>query len=121
MTEHLGLKVLVVEDEGAIALLIEDMLEDLGCEIVASASRLPEACSVAATAEIDLALLDVNLDGQLVFPAAKILRQRQIPFVFSTGYGSQGVPGEFTGRPVLGKPFSMIELQNAIACALNRD
>ena len=120
MTELSGLRVLVVEDEGAVALLIEDMLQDLGCEITASAGRLAEACRIAATAEIDLAVLDVNLDGQPVFPVAEILRKRQIPSIFSTGYGVSGLPREFIGHPVLGKPFSLKDLQQAITMVLKR-
>jgi len=113
-----GVRVLVIEDEGSVALMIEDMLEELGCEIVASVARLADAHKIAATTEADLAVLDVNLEGQPVFPVAKILRQRRIPFVFSTGYGAGGLPGEFTGCPVLGKPYSMEDLQQTITSAL---
>ncbi|WP_274425311.1 response regulator [Chelativorans sp. YIM 93263] len=120
MTQLQGLSVLVVEDEGSVALLIEDMLQDLGCEIVASVARLAEALKVAATAEVDLAVLDVNLDGQPVFPVAELLRERQIPLVFSTGYGTSGLPREFSSHPVLCKPFSMTELQQTVALALRR-
>lgn len=120
MSDLSGLRVLVVEDEGAVALMIEDMLESLGCEIAASVARLPEACKAAAEVEADLAVLDVNLDGRLVFPAAAMLRERQIPIVFSTGYGASGLPDEFNGTPALCKPFTMAELQQAIAGALGR-
>src|SRR5690349_20437605 len=105
MTDFSGLKVLVVEDEGSIALLIEDMLADLGCEIVASAASLAQGCAIAATAAINLAVLDINLNGKLVFPAAEILLSRNVPFVFSTGYGLSGVPEQFRNFPVLAKPF----------------
>jgi CheY-like chemotaxis protein len=113
-----GLRVLVVEDEGFVALMIEEMLRDLGCEVAASVARLAEAQKVAATAEFDLAVLDVNLDGQQVFPVADILRERNIPLVFSTGYGTSGIPSEFASRPVLSKPFSMAQLQQTIASAI---
>lgn len=118
MTGFSGLKVLVVEDESAVAIMIEDMLEDLGCSVAASAAGLAEAREIAATAEIDLAVLDVNLGGQPVLPVARILRERQIPLVFSTGYGASGLPRDFSGHPVVGKPFSMRQLQQAIALAL---
>jgi CheY-like chemotaxis protein len=114
-----GLKALIVEDEGSIALLIEDMLERLGCEIAASVARLSEACEVARTATFDFAVLDVNLDGKPAFPVADILRERRIPFVFSTGYGDSGLPAEFNGRPVLSKPFLTRDLQRAILQALS--
>jgi CheY-like chemotaxis protein len=115
MPELFGLRVLVVEDEAVVALMIEGMLQDLGCTIAASAARLADALEIAATAEIDLALLDVNLAGQPVFPVAEILVGREIPLVFSTGYGARVLPPEFTRFPVLGKPFSARELHQTIA------
>lgn len=121
MTELSGLRVLVVEDEGFVALMIEDMLEELGCEVAASVAQLASAREIAATAEIDLAILDVNLDGQPVFPVAEILRERQIPLVFSTGYGISGLPPEFSGHPVLGKPFSIGDLQRTMTLALGAE
>lgn len=118
MRNYSGLKVLVVEDEGFVALMIEDMLEDLGCEIVASAARLAEARGLAATATIDLAILDVNLAGYPSFPVAEILRERGIPFLFSTGYGQSGLSPDFADQPLIGKPFSIKELQETIALVL---
>lgn len=120
MTELSGLRIFLVEDEGFVALMIEDMLQDLGCEIAASVAQLSEAREIAATIEADLAVLDVNLDGQPIFPVAEILRERKIPLVFSTGYGASGLPREFAGHPVLGKPFLMGELQRKITLALGR-
>ncbi|WP_431481153.1 response regulator [Pseudomonas thivervalensis] len=118
MTPLAGARVLVVEDEGAIALLIEEMLEEFGCEVVASVARLATACEVAGSVQVDLAILDVNLAGERVFPVADILRGRQIPFLFSTGYGASGLPAEYAGCPVLHKPFSQSELQQKIAVTL---
>lgn len=120
MTELSGLRVFLVEDEGFVALMIEDMLRDLGCEIAASVAQLTVARAIAATIEADLAVLDVNLDNQPVFPVAEILRERQMPILFSTGYGETGLPSEFSGYPVLGKPFLMTELQRKIASSLGR-
>tara|TARA_R100001143_G_scaffold40952_2_gene37266 strand:+ start:3379 stop:3690 length:312 start_codon:yes stop_codon:yes gene_type:complete len=99
-------------------MLIEEMLEDLGCVVVASVARLAKAIDIARRIEIDLVVLDVNLAGQLVFPVAEILRDRNIPFLFSTGYGASGLQGEFALRPVLHKPFSLNELEAMIAVAL---
>ena len=118
MTPFAGVRVLVVEDEGAIALLIEEMLEEFGCEVVASVARLAAACEVAGSAQVDLAILDVNLAGERVFPVADILHGRKIPFLFSTGYGASGLPAEYAGCPVLHKPFSQSELQQKIAVTL---
>ncbi|MGK9264511.1 response regulator [Sinorhizobium meliloti] len=118
MSEFSGIKVLIVEDEGLVALLIEDMLQDLGCEIVASVAGLKEACGIAETALIDLAVLDVNLGGERSFPVAHILHERGVPFMFSTGYGSSRLPAEFSGSPVLAKPFSATTLQETLSLAL---
>jgi CheY-like chemotaxis protein len=120
MSELLGLKALVVEDEGSVALLIEGMLESFGCEIAASLARVDQACEFASKELFDFAVLDVNLHGQTVSPVAHILRERQIPFVFSTGYGRSGVPEGFEASPVLSKPFGMADLKRAIASAVAR-
>ncbi|TDK39085.1 response regulator [Rhizobium deserti] len=109
------LRILVVEDEMTIALLIEDMLSELGHEVVDLAMRLPQAVELAQRADFDLAILDVNLDGRKSFPVADILLERGIPFAFATGYGAAGIEPAYTGRPVLTKPFLMDDLETAIA------
>src|SRR5688500_2336147 len=111
MADLAGLRVLLVEDEGAIALLIEDMLLDLGCEIAASAAQLDKACALARSSEIDFAVLDLNLDGHSALPVAHILRERRIPFLFSTGYGRSGIAEDFKSQPVLAKPFAVADLR----------
>jgi CheY-like chemotaxis protein len=100
-----GLRVLVVEDEMMVSMLIEDMLEDLGCKVVGPASRLDEAIELAKAAEIDCAVLDVNLGGQPIFPLADVLRVNRVPFAFATGYGDAGLREADRGSPVLQKPF----------------
>ena len=100
-----GLRVLVVEDEMMVSMLIEDMLTDLGCTVVGPAARLDEAIELATTSEIDCAVLDVNLGGQPIFPLADLLRERGRPFAFATGYGDAGVRDVDKGTPVLQKPF----------------
>jgi CheY-like chemotaxis protein len=112
-----GLRILVVEDEMTIALLIEDMLTDLGHQVVGLPMRLPPALEAARTAEIDFALLDVNLDGLMSFPVADVLRARGIPFAFATGYGAMGLDPAFRDEAVLKKPFLMHELEALIARA----
>jgi CheY-like chemotaxis protein len=118
MADLAGLKALVVEDEGAVALLIEDMLLDLGCEIAASAADLGRARTLARTVSVDFALLDLNLDGASALPIAHVLRERRVPFVFSTGYGVSGLPAEFISYPTLAKPFMLADLQEKIVQAL---
>lgn len=93
MTVFSGISVLLVEDESAIAMLIEEMLEDLGCTVVASVAQLAKALQIAKVLEVDLAILDVNLAGERVFPVAQVLRERHIPFLFSTGYAPAACRG----------------------------
>lgn len=119
MVDFTGLRVLVVEDEGAIALLIEDMLLDLGCEIAATAAELGKACELARAAQIDFAILDLNLAGASALPVAQILRERGIPLMFSTGYGTSAVSASFDSYPIVAKPFVMSELRDKIAAALD--
>jgi CheY-like chemotaxis protein len=118
MTEFSGIKVLVVEDEGLVAMMIESALETLGCHLVSSVARVAPALEIAGTAEIDVAVLDVNVNGQPIFPVAEVLRERGIPFLFSTGYGASALPDAFSNYQVLNKPFSEEELQHKIALAL---
>jgi len=113
-----GARVLLVEDEGLVALMIEDMLEQLGLKVVASAAHVKKACELATNASFDVALLDVNLAGELVFPVARILRDRRIPFLFSTGYGGPPLEEEFSTAPAIGKPFSIEELKEKLRALL---
>jgi CheY-like chemotaxis protein len=115
-----GLRVLVVEDEALVSLMLESYLEELGCEVVATASRLDEALEKAASlAALDLAVLDVNLAGQMSFPVAERLRSRGIPFLFATGYGTDGLPEGMLNVPVLSKPFRLEQFAAALVLARN--
>lgn len=108
-----GVRVLVVEDEVAIAMLIEDMLLDLGAEVIGPAGRLAQATSMA-DGHVDLAIIDVNVAGEPVYPLAEILAAKSIPFVFSTGYGAGGIEQAWRDRPVLQKPFSQADLEKVL-------
>ncbi len=110
----MALRVLIVEDEMTIALLIEDMILDLGHEVAGMAMRLPQAEELARTATLDLAVLDVNLDGLTSFSVADILAARKIPFVFVTGYGPAGIVAQYQDRITVKKPFAQSDLQAAI-------
>ena len=99
-SELSGLRILVVEDEAAISLLLEDMLLDFGCEVIGPAARLAAALDAVSKEQVDLAILDVNVAGEPIYPVAEALAQRSIPFVFSTGYGSAGIRDTFRDRPV---------------------
>ena len=110
---------LLVEDEAMIAMLLEDMLGDLGCEVVGPAYALASALALAASeAAIDVAILDINLAGRPVYEVADALRARHVPMIFSTGYGDRGLREVDRGAPVLGKPFRAADLATALHQAL---
>ena len=111
-------RILVVEDEMTIALLLEDMIDDLGYEIAGLAMRLPHGMELARTAQLDVAILDVNLDGHMSYPVAEILEQRGIPYVFATGYGSAGIEPTYRDRTIVKKPFEIHDVRRAIESAL---
>ena len=114
-----GRRVLIVEDESLVAMLLETILEDMGCTPVGPAATVDEALRLAADAEpIDAALLDVNVAGRQVFPVAEALRDRGVPFVFSTGYGEGGLPDEWRGLPTLQKPFTEAAVRDALMSAM---
>ncbi|MBL0406994.1 response regulator [Microvirga aerilata] len=115
-----GLRILVVEDEAAISLLLEDMLLDFGCEVVGPAARLSAALEAVSREQVDLAILDVNVAGEPIYPVAEALAQREIPFVFSTGYGSAGIRDTFRDRPVLQKPFAQHDLKQKLLMARSK-
>lgn len=109
-----GLRVLVVEDEMMVSMLIEDMLDDLGCTVIGPAARLDEALALARDSQIDCAVLDVNLGGQPIFPLADYLREKGAPFAFATGYGDAGLREVDRGSPVLQKPFRETDLARVL-------
>ncbi|RXZ65513.1 response regulator [Pelagerythrobacter rhizovicinus] len=114
MPDLAGVRVLIVEDESIVAMMLEEMLEELGCEIAASVASVARAEHAVRTIDVDLALLDVNLSGETTIDFARGLAGRPIPFAFCTGYGSAGVPADLRDRPVLTKPFAPWELRKAI-------
>jgi CheY-like chemotaxis protein len=118
MPELAGARVLIVEDEGMVAILLEDMLEDLGCVVAASVATVARAEEVVRSTPVDVALLDVNLAGETTADFARALTQHPIPIVFSTGYGSNGVPTDLRNWPVLAKPFEPGDLRQAIESVL---
>ena len=115
-----ALRVLIVEDETMIAMLVEDMLAELGHATVAIASNLEEAARLAAEADFDAALLDVNLSGKTVDPIANTLAQRGIPFAFTTGIDQRGIPQAYRDRVTLQKPYVMEQLKGALTLMMQR-
>jgi CheY-like chemotaxis protein len=114
-----NLKVLVVEDEMMIAMLIEDMLDEFGCTLVGPATNVPRALELIGKEQVEVAVLDLNLDGTDTYAIADALHQKNVPFVFATGYGTTGLRQEYGNRPVLQKPFQARDLEAALAEALS--
>jgi len=112
-----GTRILVVEDEPMIRMLLQDMLTDLGYTLAGEAGRLDEAVELARRGDFDLAILDVNLNGQPIVPVVDILIARNLPFVFASGYGQRGVPEPYRHVPTLQKPFQAEALAQAITAA----
>jgi CheY-like chemotaxis protein len=119
-----NLRVFVVEDEALVLLTIEDMLTDLGCQVVVSVQHVEEAMRLALDAEVDVALLDVNVGGVRIDPVAHIFATRGIPIVFVTGYEPASLPPSPPGAadPAVrvAKPFQSAELALGIRQALAR-
>lgn len=114
-----GLKVLAVEDESLVAMQLEDMLYEFGCELVGLAMRVNRGVEMAEQLpQIDFAVLDVNIAGDKVYPIAEKLRQRGVPLVFATGYGRAGVDEVWHDCPIVQKPYTASELELHIGSAL---
>jgi CheY-like chemotaxis protein len=114
-----GRRVLIVEDESLVAMLLETILEDMCCTPVGPAATVDEGLQMVAGDEpLDAALLDVNVAGRQVFPIAEALRARGVPFVFSTGYGEGGLPDEWRGQSTLQKPFTESAVRDALMKAM---
>lgn len=100
-----GLRVLLVEDEMLVAMLVEDTLAEHECVVVGPAATVTEALRLAQTAEIDAAIMDVNVGGEKAYPVADALDARGIPFLLVSGYGQSAVPHDRPGWRVCPKPF----------------
>ncbi|MFS0740000.1 response regulator [Brevundimonas sp. 3P9-tot-E] len=115
-----GRRVLIVEDELLVAMLLETILSDMGCDVIGPESNVDDGLRIASgTGKLDAALLDVNVAGQEVFPVAEALKARGVPFVFSTGYGEAGLPEHWRGNPTVQKPFTEGAIRDALMKALN--
>ena len=110
-----GVRILVVEDDYLIAQLLDEMLRPTGCVVLGPLPRLADALDAARRETCDVAVLDVNLGGERVYPVAEVLSGRNVPFVFVTGYSSGALPREYAEQPRLGKPFKAEQLIRALS------
>ena len=114
MAELKAKQVLIVEDEVLLSMHLEDLLTDIGHEVVAQATRIDDAMRLAREIDIDFAILDINVAGTKSFPVANILRQRGIPFAFATGYGAEGFLDGYREELALRKPYSKEDLEQTL-------
>jgi CheY-like chemotaxis protein len=114
-----GRRILIVEDESMVIMLLQDFIEDIGCEIAGVASRLNEALAQLETPTFDAAVLDVNLNGQQTFALARDIIAHGRAVVFATGYGASTLPPDLRHLPVLQKPFHQEDLERALSAALD--
>lgn len=118
MTDKADARILVVEDDSLVAMMVEDMLADIGCGEVTLAATLADALHQAGTGAFDFALLDINIAGEPVFPVAEALKTRAIPFAFASGYGAPSLPPEYRACAVAAKPFRLDDLDAVVTAAL---
>jgi CheY-like chemotaxis protein len=113
-----GRRVLVVEDEIFVAMLVEGLLLDLGCDVVGPVSNVADALVLVANERLDAAVLDVNLGAERVFPVADRLTTSAVPFVFVTGYDRTALTETYSSHPMIQKPFEPLEFGEALAVQL---
>jgi DNA-binding response OmpR family regulator len=112
-----GRTILIVEDEPLIAMMLEDFLESLGHSIAGTCDSVEVAINHVEKGGFDLAILDVNLKGENVWPVASLLRERNVPFVIATGGHVDPPPPEFNDAPVIEKPYTVDRVTPAIDAA----
>jgi CheY-like chemotaxis protein len=102
-----GCSVFLIEDEAMIRMMVADMLQELGYHVAGEAPRVDEAIDLVQKTHFDLAIIDVNLHGEMVFPVAEAIKASNRPFIFATGYNASILPTEFRDRPALQKSFQI--------------
>jgi len=120
MTRSRRKRILVVEDEALVAMLLEDMLTDLGCDVVGPAHTLQRALDLVESEQVDAAILDVNVGGRRSYPVAEKVAAKGIPFVFASGYDSPGAEWDRSAT-ILRKPFDVRTLGDALMELLGPD
>jgi len=110
--------ILIVEDEPLIAMMLEDFLQSLGHDVRATCDSVGDALQAVQEGNFDLAILDVNLKGESVWPVAAELRDRGIPFILASGGHVDPPPAEFAGVPMIDKPYTIDRVTPALEAAL---
>jgi CheY-like chemotaxis protein len=119
VTKHLqGLRILIIEDEALISMMTEDMLSDFGCKSVGVATNVKEALEQAAHIACDAVVMDVNLHGEQTFVVARLLSQKRIPYIFTTGYTADSIPEDLRHVPILQKPFQERDFAETLGAAV---
>ena len=109
-----GRRILVVEDSPVVAEAADDMLRDMGCVVVGPATTMAPALEMAGEQELDAAIVDLNIRGGKAFPVLRILRDRSVPFVLTSGYADWSMPEEWQGQPRLAKPYTPNQLRESL-------
>ncbi|HTP92055.1 MAG TPA: response regulator [Xanthobacteraceae bacterium] len=104
-------RVLLVEDEALVGIMIQECLSEFGCQITGPVCSASDALAAAKDGHFDAAILDINLGDGLVYQVAEVLSQRGVPFIFVTGYDSHSVDSRFSEVPILQKPIERQVLQ----------
>lgn len=108
-------RILVVEDNSLVMMMLEGVFDDNDWELVGPATSVDEALELAEAEALDAAILDINVNGQKCFPVAEKLRERDVPFLFATGYDRESVlPPELDGTPVVQKPYTVEMLETEL-------
>lgn len=105
---------LLVEDEPLIAMMMADMLADFNFDVLGPFATVAKAISAVEQTNVHVALLDVNLAGEMVYPVASRLRELGVPFIFMTGYAPESIEMQFTGAPILKKPVDQTQLYRTL-------
>lgn len=114
MLDLTGRRLLVVEDEELIGMMLVDLLQDFGAQALGPASTAADALAMAETEGLSAALLDLSLKGEMSYPIADRLAERGVPFIFITGYGQGHIVPRHAAVPLLTKPFGPRQLADAL-------
>ena len=120
MNPAAGIRVLLVEDEPIVAVLAEDLLDSIGCVVAATVANVADAQAAISSLTFDVAMIDINLDGEDGLLVANALRNRGIPYLITTGYEARGAAPDHPNAPILTKPYALAELEAALCRCVGR-